>query len=344
MTESSLQVVYMDPGGEGYHCVFHMARLAAELLGGELVVIAPRPISLAEKMSGILLPWRGSNTLCLLICPSPADLSSILLARDWRKPYRRIVAWVFDSFWPGLIPSWARASRLFDQIFVTEQEDLHTWRRMMHAPVDWLPWGSDVLNLGSSNAVRPFDLLRFGRQPQEWDDDVVNRQRCDSRGLSFHGRPKSWQDATHNERGLMQTLSTTKFSLAFTNRLSPGKNTHPEREYITGRWTDSLASGASVAGIPPDSETVQSLLWPEALVDLGTVRQEEGLDVMTAMVQAWTPERARINHVKALERLDWRLRFQTLALALGVRSLRLDGELDRLSASIRSTQLAGSIR
>ena len=186
----------------------------------------------------------------------------------------------------------------------------------MHAAVDWLPWGSDVLGLGSPNPVRPFDLLRFGRQPAEWDNDVVSLESCRSKGLRFHGRPKSWSDATDHERGLMQTLSTTKFTMAFTNRVSPGKNTHPEREYITGRWTDSLASGASVAGIPPRSESVRSLLWPEALVDIGTVHQEEGLEVLDAIVQAWTPERARLNYLRALEALDWRLRFKILSEAL----------------------------
>ncbi len=344
MKESSLQVVYMDPGGEGYHCVLHMARLAAELLGGELVVVPPRPITLANKLGGILLPWRGSNSTCLLICPAPSDLSSILLVRDWRKPFRRIVAWVFDSFWTRLIPPWVRAARLFDHIFVTEQEDLQTWRRTMHAPVDWLPWGSDALNLGSMNPDRPFDLLRFGRQPEAWDDDAVNQQRCESVGLRFHGRPKSWSDATDNERGLMQTLSSTKFAMAFTNRVSPNRNTHPEREYITGRWTDSLASGASVVGIPPRSEGVQSLLWPEALVDLGTVHQEEGLEVVSSVVKAWTPERARLNYLKALERLDWRLRLQTLSEALDVSSPKLNAELKRLNEAIHSVQPAGAIR
>ena len=341
MTESSLQVVYTDPGGQGYHCVLHMARLAADLLGGELVVVPPQHIKMIDKVGGILFPRKGSNTTCLLISPSPADLSSILLLHSWRKPFKRIVAWVFDSFWIQLIPPWARNTRLFDHIFVTEQEDLADWRKLMHAPVDWLPWGSDVLNLGSSSHVRPFDLLRFGRQPEEWDDDLINQQSCEARGLDFHGRPKSWSDATDHERGLMQTLSGTKFSLAFTNRVSSGKNTHPRREYLTGRWTDSLASGASVAGIPPASETVQSLLWPEALVDIGSIHREQGLEVLTSMVHKWSPEQARINYLRSLEKLDWRSRFKTLSQALQVQSPRLDAELERLDEAIRSTQGPG---
>jgi hypothetical protein len=344
MTEASIQVVYKDHGGEGYHCVFYMARLAAELLNGKLVVVPSGFPTLNAKLSGSFLPLRGSTSSCLLICPSPADLSAILLVDNWRRTFSRIVAWVFDSFWTNWIPPWARASHIFDHVFVTEGEDLKTWRRMMHAPVDWLPWGSDVLNLGSSNPVRPIDLLRFGRQPKEWDDDLANARLCQSSGIEFHGRPQSLSDAADNERGLMGTLSKAKFTLAFTNRVSPGAQTHPKREYITGRWTDSLAAGATVAGIPPRSESVQSLLWPGALVDIGTVNPTEGLKVVGSMVRAWTPDRAQFNYIRSLETLDWRLRFKALADALDVRSPRLDTELAHLTQVIRSAQPAGTIR
>jgi hypothetical protein len=344
MTEASIQVVYTDHGGEGYHCVLYMARLAAELLNGELVVLPSRFPTLNAKLSGIFHPRKRSRSTCLLICPSPPDLSTILFVHNWRRTFSRIVAWVFDSFWTNWIPPWARASRIFDHVFVTEGEDLKAWRRIMHAPVDWLPWGSDVLNLGSSNPVRPIDLLRFGRQPKEWDDDLASARLCQSSGIEFHGRPQSLSDATDNERGLMGTLSKAKFTLAFTNRVSPNPQTHPKREYITGRWTDSLASGATVAGVPPRSESVQSLLWPEALLDIGTVDPTEGLKVIGSMAREWTPDRARFNYIRSLETLDWRLRFKTLADAMEVRSLRLDTELAHLTQAIRSAQPTGTIR
>ena len=264
MTEASIQVVYTDHGGEGYHCVLHMARLAAALLNGKLVAVPSGHPTTIDKLSGIFLPRKRSRSSCLLICPSPADLSTILLVPNWRQTFSRVVVWVFDSFWTNWIPPWARATRIFDHVFVTEREDLNTWRRKIHAPVDWLPWGSDVLNLGSSNRLRQIDLLRFGRQPKEWDDDLANGRVCQASGIKFHGRPQSFSDATDNERGLMGMLSKTKFTWPSLNRACPNPQTHPKREYITGRWTDSLAAGATVAGISPRSESVQSLLWPEA--------------------------------------------------------------------------------
>ena len=327
---SPVQIVYADPGLPGYHCVSYMVRLAAELLDGELVVLPSRRPTMVEQMSA-LLPRNRQGSACLLICPSPSDLGSVLRIKHWRESFGLIVAWVFDSFWTDHIPRFACWASVFDHVFVTEQEDLSTWRQMVPAPVDWLPWGSDVLRLGSANSLRRLDLLRFGRQPADWEDDLSSARRCQSRELSFQGRPPIFSDATENERSLMGFLSETKFALAFSNRVSQSVQTHPTREYITGRWTDALAAGASVAGIPPRSESVQSLLWPEALLDLGTVQQTEGLEVIARAVREWTPNRARLNYLKSLERLDWRWRFKKLAAALGVHSGQLDAELTLLN-------------
>lgn len=325
----SLQVVYLDPGAAGYHCVYYMARLASELLDGELVVLRHREISRLNKVLAIL-PRNGKQMDCLLICPSPADLSSILQINQWRQKYRMLIAWVFDSFWTENIPKFARWTRVFDRVFVTEQEDLDSWRRMMHTPVEWLPWGSDVLRLGSDNPSRHFDLLRFGRQPQQWEDDCTTESKCDAQGVIFHRRPPILTDAIDNELSLMKSLANTKFALAFSNLASPNPQTHSIREYLTGRWTDALAAGAIVAGIPPRSGSVTSLLWPEALLDLETVNLSDGLKIIGGAIQAWTPARARLNYLNSLERLDWRWRFKTIAESFGVHRDKLDNELTAL--------------
>src|SRR5215469_12330786 len=215
--ELGVQVVYADPGGPGYHPVKHMARLAAELLEGQLVVLESRFPTKLEKLES-LLPRGRSGLPCLLICASPGELSSLFVLEKWRKRYGRLVAWVFDSFWLNLIPRFATLSGAFDYVFVTELEDINTWRKRLGVPVEWLPWGSDVLRLGSVNSCRRLDLLRIGRQPAEWDDDDLTRAVCQSRGLSFEGRPPTFADATQGERSLMAIESTTKFILAFSNR------------------------------------------------------------------------------------------------------------------------------
>ncbi len=328
--EAPIQIVYVDPGSPGYHPVHHMARLAAELMGGELVVVPSRSLTLIEKLDG-LLSRKKRGAPCLLICPGPSALSSILQVKNWRNRCAQLVAWVFDSFWTDAIPRFARKAGVFDHVFVTEKEDMAAWASMIPAPVRWLPWGSDVLRLGSENPQRRFDLLRFGRQPPEWEDDRSSAIECELRGLLFQGRPPTFDDATDNERSLMRILSNTRYVLAFSNRVSASDYTHPKREYITGRWTDALGAGATVAGVPPRSESVQSLLWDEATLDLGTVSRAEGLEVIARASREWTPMRARVNYLKSLERLDWRWRFKEIVRVLDVQAPLLDAELSRIS-------------
>ena len=332
-----VQVVYTDPGIPGYNSVYSMARLAANLLDGDLVVLRSKPLTMLEKLAA-LVPRKRTGAPCLLICPAPSNLASILLVENWRERYGRVVAWVFDSFWTNYIPRFARVSRVFDHLFVTEQEDIDTWGNMLRAPVEWLPWGSDVLRLGSANPKRRHDLIRTGRQPSEWEDDSSSALACRSRQLTFQGRPPFFDDATENERALMGFLSDAKFSLSFSNRVSPSVQTHPTREYVTGRWTDALAAGAVVAGIPPCSKSVRSLLWSEALLDLGTVNRSEGLEVIARAVGVWTPALARLNYLRSLERLDWRWRFKRIADSLGISPRPLDTDLIELSQAIDSLQ------
>jgi hypothetical protein len=84
-------------------------------------------------------------------------------------------------------------------------------------------------------------------------------------------------------------------------------------------------------------------MWPEALLDIGTVDRTEGLNVIASAVREWTPERAQVNYVRSLETFDWRWRFNTLADALGTHSPKLDDELARLKSVIRSAQSNAAI-
>jgi hypothetical protein len=269
------------------------------------------------------------------VCAGPPQLPSLLLVEEWRRRFGRVVAWVIDSFWTEWIPWTTRLSRHVDRYLVTNEEEVEEWTRRTGTPTGWAPWGTDALRLGSGEARRPYDLLRFGRQPPSWEDDAETARACRARGLEFGGRPPTFDDATENERALMEALGRSKFTLSFSNRVSPSVQTHPSREYLTARWVDALASGASVAGIPPRCRAVGSLLWPEALVDLGSADREEGLDVVAAAVRSWTPDRARLNRQRSLERLDWRWSLQAIATALEISPRPLQADLERLREAIR---------
>jgi hypothetical protein len=205
---------------------------------------------------------------------------------------------------------------------------------MLQVPVDWLPWGSDVLRLGSDNADRPHDLLRLGRQPPSWEDDTATAVLCESMHLQFRGRPPYVDDPTEGQRALMNIMAQTKFTLSFSNLVNRAPQTHPHHAYITGRWTDALSAGAIVAGIPPRSDSVRALLWEDAMLDLGSVDRRRGLDVLVSAVRDWTPQRAKQNHLQSLQVLDWRWRFENIANVTGVRPHKLDTELILLRQTI----------
>ncbi|MBI5071123.1 MAG: hypothetical protein HZB56_23135 [Deltaproteobacteria bacterium] len=269
---------------------------------------------------------------CLLLCAGPEDLGSLLLVEGWRH-LGPVVAWVIDSFWTERIPALARYAGLVDRCFVTTAEDAPAWRRALGRPVEWLPWGTDALRLGSARADRSFDVLRTGRQPPEWDLDEATGAACRAAGLRFQGRPAWRDDADESQRWLLEHYGQARFSLAFSNLASPAGYTHPTRDYLTARWTDALAAGATVAGIAPAAPSVRELLWPGATLELGTVGRAEGIRLIGEAVRCWRPEQSARNARLARERLDWRWRLEVLAGALGVAAPALRAELRELRSA-----------
>jgi hypothetical protein len=328
-----VDVVYGAPSGGGWHPVTHMVRLLAELLPARLVAVPiNRPAGAARRLAAAAPRRRGRST-CLVVAASPRHLGTLLRPDYWLRGYEHVAGWVIDSFWVDRIPRVAR--RHFDQLFVADKEVVDVWSDATGLPVTWLPWGADVLRLGSGDDDRPIDLQRVGRQPAAWEDDDETRRLCAEAGLRFEGRFPLHDDPATNQASLMERLARAKFTLAFSNAVSPATYTHPTREYLTGRWTDALACGAVVAGIAPACGATAELLWPGATLELGTTDRPQGIRQVVDAVSAWNPQTARDNHRKALERLDWRWRFRELAASLGVDSQRLDAELDTIRAALR---------
>ena len=174
----------------------------------------------------------------------------------------------------------------------------------------------------------------MGRQPPEWDRDDETERACREWGLRFRGRPPVGECPADSLRELMGYQARSKYILAFSNRVDRHLHTHPTREYLTCRWFDALACGASLAGVTPRSPSADQTLWPGACLDLGTLRRQEGLPILADAVRNWRPERAATNHRFALERLDWRWRFATIAEALGEAPPRLEAELELVRQAI----------
>lgn len=331
-------IVNLVPEAIGWGPIQYMTVLAAELLDAEVVALDPRTPSAIRKAASIIYRRAKGGTSqesCLMICAGPADLQKVIDVQNWRKRFKFLAAWIIDSFWLDHIPTSIRLANPFDHLFVTSLEDVEAWKRITGAPTTWLPWGTDALRLGHGASDRVWDITRVGRQPPEWEDDLAATRAAALLGIKYGGRPsRQALMSLENLKSLMITYGNSKYILAFSNSVNRECYTHPTRQYLTGRWVDALACGAIVAGIAPRGPGNDELLWPGATLELGTVRRDEGLQILGSELKTWCAEKAAVNHTMALKTLDWRRRFKVLADMYGIRPGPLMRELELLEQRV----------
>ena len=306
-----------------------MARLLATMIDADFVRLTTHQRADRVRRASGYLPRRRSRGTCYVIAPQPAHLGSVLTPSHFLRGYERVVGWVVDSWLDERIPRMARQGH-FDQLFITDAELVERWRDRTATPTSWLPFGTDALGQPEPSSHRPLDLLRVGRQPPAWSNNSRIEGLARERGVAFAPGPPLSDDPFVNQAALMRAMRRAKFTLSFTNLVSPAEYTHPSHDYVTGRWTDALASGARVAGRAPQCLAGQLLLWQEGLIDVSFADPATALDQIAEAADAWQPRHAQAIRRRALLTLDWRLRFQDLVAGAGSPTPRLDDELESL--------------
>jgi hypothetical protein len=334
---SKVDVIFTHPGGRGWAPAVRLARLAAEVFDARLLEYTDTGYTRALLGRGLLPRIRRTGRHALVIAPSPAHLNAMLEITPLLSQYEAVAAWVIDSFWWERVPRIARNHGRFDFLYVTDEGDRDHWSEVTGIDVGVLPWGTDTLRLRPQS--KTVDLQRLGRQPEDWDDDEITAVDAAKRGLVFEGRPPFEATDLESQIHVDLALSQAKFVLAFSNRVHNTGYTHPEREYLTARWIDSLAHGAVVAGIAPRSPSADVLLWPGATLDLSGTTRAEGLSRVEEAVAAWTPESAELNRAEARRLLDWRHRLKVIADDLGIAAPALLRGLSALKESATPTLL-----
>lgn len=335
-------IVNCIPDLQGWSPIQYMIALAAELMDARVHIMATRnPSNITKLWSTINGRSRNSRTheSCMLVCTGPGDLVRFLEIHDWRRRFEYLTAWIIDSFWLDHIPTTIRLSNPFDHLFVTSNEDIEQWKKLTRTDVTWVPWGTDALRLGTGAESREYDATRVGRQPPEWDDDLVTLNDAKSFGIKYRGRPAGdGLTALENHRYLMKVYSDSKYVIAFSNAVNPESYTHSGREYLTGRWVDALGCGAIVAGVAPRGPSTEELLWPGATLDFGSTRRNSGFAILAEALKLWSPNMAARNHTMALRKLDWRWRFRQIADAIGLNPAGLTAELALLQQRIANLE------
>lgn len=333
---TTVDLLYVRAEGQGWGPIDELATLSAHLLGAHLTTVTDRgEVSLARKLAGQAPRRRGRGHSLLVLASTPGHLAYAARHRHWSPGYTTTAAWVIDSFWTDRISRMALRRGHFDHIFITDRDLVDEWRVATGAAVHWAPWGTDTLAVGRIHSNRPVDLVRIGRQPPAWDDDDTIISAAREIGMVVQGRPPMHSDPRANQDAVRMALGKAKFVLAFSNLVSPASYTHPTREYLTGRWTDALGSGATVAGVAPVS--AEYTLWAGATVPIDPTNLSTGLRQLRHAVDSWEPQVAVDQREHARASLDWRYRLVDIASALGLEDLDvLDRELELLRSSTSS--------
>ena len=327
----------------GWTVIHHMKNLLARLTQAEVHDLASFGSSKVERLLSPYSPRSRSNDERVAVCITVAGYSAPKFIPALRKlgGFSRVALWIVDSFWTDPVQQQRRViDKHFDHVIYTQRYDRAFYEKLFGSRALCLECGSDALGLGTDDPDRDCDLQRIGRQPASWDDDEVNRADCTARGLRYRGRPPRDTTAESFAVLMKQSYSRTKFVLAHSNVAAPAPYTHPTKAYISGRWTDALACGASVAGMPPEGD-LDLIDWPEALLRFPSLDRNVGLDLVAAAAEAWTPATAYANHLGALRTLDWRWRFRKLVDALGFQAPLLDADIVQLEARIASMSTIG---
>jgi hypothetical protein len=316
--------------GAGWQPIAHLVDLAARVLGAKIVPVGSDAASRLRRVTRTVLPARSSGEdVEIYLVFHPRHITYVVGDPDFDRPAGMRVLWIVDSFWTEEVPQ--RLLRNFDRVVYMQSADAAFYEAATGGRAFCVPWGADVLGLGGAGSDRDIDVLRIGRQPPEWDDDAATAAAAEAMGVRFHGRPP--MDASY--RDLMAFYRRSRFVIAFSNLAAPAPHTHPTKSYFTGRWTDALANGASVAGIHPvEDRALAELLWDGALLPFGRIDLMENLGEIARAAEAWTPEVPRHNHIMALRRLDWRWRLRDVAAWLGLAVPALDTEIERLAGCI----------
>jgi len=332
-----MKIIYFD-NGLGWQPILHMVLLMSEYFDADLQIIKREDYkhedSRLKKITWCLKRYKKGDD-CLIIVPSASEIEVLYtLDKNWRNKFGKVAVYVIDSFWTDRIPWYSKYFNHIDHYFVTSPEDAESWAERIKAPVSSIPWGSDVLELGWQKETKDIDLLRLGRQPPEWDDDAVSNALCSKNKIVFHGRPPYIQNINDSYLLTMRFMKRSKFILSFSNAVDSSPYTHPTKEYITGRWTDALASGAVVVGTTPNCRNVSELLWDAATVNINSTSQDAVINAIKEASHIWTEELAITNYTNALNKLDWRWRFKDILKVLNLNTKKVDTDLIKIDKII----------
>ena len=331
------RIFYNSDGGIGWEPIKHMIGIGLRVFNAQFIDLSKSKPSFASRLRTTLIhPPIGGEGGDIFIARRPHDLQYYVSHPSFLDKRKFRAIWIIDSCFTE---EWMKPTRRllshFDLVGYTRFRDSDFYSHLCGNRAVYLGWGTDALRISAISSKRNIDILRVGRQPKQWDDDDQTAQACGALSLTFQGRPPMVDDYRKSYNDLIANwYSQSKVVIAHSNIASPVSYGHASKEYITARWTDSLACGASIAGVQP-LQDIDLVNWDGALIHFDQIDLEENLLQISEFLQNWTAKNAETNKLEALRRLDWRWRFDLIARRLECGTQILDHELSSLQSTIK---------
>ncbi|MBV8887461.1 MAG: glycosyltransferase family 1 protein [Chroococcidiopsidaceae cyanobacterium CP_BM_RX_35] len=309
------------------------ARGITQWLHGRPKYMAQLPNKIVRHTIGLYNLLDGSfksqerRNILFIIGISGADLGLLSSLPRWRQYFDVVVAYISDAWGVNTYP---KHTHHIDHLFVPHPEIIEPLQKYFGIPVSLLPLGSDVLTHGSGGLNRPFDLVSFGRTPENYHRTFVKAFNQPGSGRIYYRSiprpleafPKTPYEERRDQENFLQLfkiLRRSTLALAFDPRIYSGMRQFPF-SIITNRWFDCGAAGCVIIGKRPTAPIADKLLdWKDATIEL-----PEDPQTSVEFIKELLQDRPRLasihkrNYAENLAQHDWRYRIKTMLEQLDI--------------------------
>jgi hypothetical protein len=287
-------------------------------------------------------PPVGGYDLAVVVVHSIWDLPAIEALGALRRSADAVAVWA-PEVWPHEVEH--RRLRyeplaLADHLFVGEPRSAALLGSALARPVTFLPLATDTDRFAGADIDRPIHVLNIGRRQPALHDALIAWASEGDRWYVFDTltSPRATNVALHRW-ALAQQYRRSVVAL---NSYAKQGAVEPDRvRWVPSRTFDGLASGALLAGHPPDPASQRALFGREVVHPLPT-DPEGAVHAIEALLGRDGRAERVANVCTALEAHDWAHRWQSLLEAVGLPTPSgLRHRLDRLAATAEAVRVHG---
>lgn len=276
---------------------------------------------LYEKIDNYEL--ADEENILFITCLNGNDLSILDSLPHWRLKYDIVCAYVCDSWMTEAFSSHKDEIDLFLVPFPEAQE---ITEEFLETDTYVIPLGMNILEFGSNNTERKYDLITFGRTSGEHVNQLKRIKELnildinnEPQALSPQPKIQLGKDVVTKKRNLYNQLAISKLCLAFENTFfkNSDNNLYPaqrlNKPILTARWFEAAGSGCVIVGKKPKSILFDELLgWENSTIDLSGEPEKDIEEIKNILKRPDLNEMYENNYYHSLSLNDWRHRINDL--------------------------------